>query len=516
MSLAAKTFLLRELQALAVQVTGEEVSLVEGAAGACWSWDWNNRVITVAPEYLEEQSADVCRAVLLHESAHCAVTRLHHLLEPETHRLYQDLLNVLEDLRIESWLCTVFPGCAAWLRAANEMILRRVAALPWGASYQLQFLRALLETAHMGSFPKGPAPCVLEALEQTRKAVREQTACHPASSRGRQAARETLNAQQRMLSVFEREIRPVWERLVGMDESQGRPRITTLDATSGMPGNGPRHRALEQVRSKDAKGKGGGTLARSYLERARALCGLIDPLAEEFLRLLETSARQKPLRNQRHGHRVDMRAAMQAEADPRLGEKVWERRLLHTRFDPLLVLALDCSGSMQGKKFDAAFDATVLFSEVCLRAGLPMALWIFNQEVRQVLAPHGQADSSARRTRIDVLRGQCDGGTEMALALGRIHASPELAQYAHPLVFVVSDGMPRAASEISAWIRRFKACAIPLLGIGIGRETRKMADLFPQSVVVPDVTTMAHTLSKVLRKTVLNALSGSLPRQRAA
>ena len=74
-----RSFLLRELQALACQVTGEEVSLIEGDASASWSWNWIDRVITVDHSYLTENSADVCRAILLHESAHCAITRIQHL-----------------------------------------------------------------------------------------------------------------------------------------------------------------------------------------------------------------------------------------------------------------------------------------------------------------------------------------------------------------------------------------------------------------------------------------------------
>jgi hypothetical protein len=145
-----RSFLLRELQALACQVTGEEVSLIEGDAGACWSWNWRDRVITVDPDYLTEKSADVCRAILLHESAHCAITRIHHLYPIERCQLYQDLLNVLEDLRIESWLASKFPGCAVWIHTANELIFQSLVGSSWSPNYQVQFLRAILEKAHSG------------------------------------------------------------------------------------------------------------------------------------------------------------------------------------------------------------------------------------------------------------------------------------------------------------------------------------------------------------------------------
>ncbi|MFM8983361.1 MAG: vWA domain-containing protein [Spartobacteria bacterium] len=516
-------FLLRELQALAAQVTGEEVCVIEGEAGCCWSWNWQDRVITVAPEYLGEKAADVCRAILLHEGAHCAITRIHHILAAERRHLYQDLLNVLEDFRIESWLAAAFPGCAGWLAAANGLVYRSTHSMPWPASYQIQFLRGLLEWTHMDKFPEeGPADCVKEALKETRKAVLEQTACHPLSARGRGAAIETMKAQQRMLEIFDRAIHPVWERLVGFDECEGRSRVTTLREEEGIAVSCPRNKAISSKRKGANAGGGrmsrGETLPRCYLERAYSLSNLIDPLAEDLIRLLETTARQKPLKGQRQGDRINMRAAMQAEADPRLRDKVWERRLIHTRFDPLIILALDCSHSMEGEKFDSAYEAIVLLSEVCLRSGLPLALWIFNRDARQVVSPYALADSDFHRRQIDRVREACGGSTAMHRALEGIQASPELEQFAHPVVFVVGDGDPDCKSASVSSINRLEAANVPVFGIGVGEEMRQMAALFSESVLVPNVSVLAKTLGRILRKTLLNqiAATGAQPNRRAA
>ena len=497
-----RSFLLRELQALASQVTGEEVSLIEGDVGANWSWNWRDRVITVAPEYLAEKSADVCRAILLHESAHCAITRIHHLYPIERHQLYQDLLNVLEDLRIESWLGSKFPGCAEWLRTANELIFQAMIGLSWPMSYQVQFLRALLEAAHTGQISVGVAQVVREALEETHEAVSAQALCHPGIARGRAVARETLNAQQRMLLIFDDKIRPVWERLVALDECEGRTRITTLGPKDNLHAGGERNKRIE--RAKKAKAGDGGpdpseTLKRGYMDRQKALSRLIERLANEFIELFETNSRQKLLLNQRTGEAINIRTAMQAEANPRLQDKVWSRRLRHKRFDPLVVLALDISSSMRGDNFDAAFDGVVLLSEVCLRSGLPLALWSFNNTASQILQPHGQCDSPSRRRKIDFLRSQCGGGTNMHHALASINASPEISQFAHPVVFVISDGEPNDESSTLAQITKFEAEDIPLIGLGIGRDTREMASLFKNAVVDVNVASVASTLCNTVR-----------------
>jgi hypothetical protein len=259
-------------------------------------------------------------------------------------------------------------------------------------------------------------------------------------------------------------------------------------------------------------------LTRCYLERAYSLSSLIDPLAEDLIRILETTARRKPLKGQRQGDRINMRAAMQAEADPRLRDKVWERRQIHTRFDPLIVLALDCSQSMEGEKFDSAYEAVVLLSEVCLRTGLPMALWIFNHDAHQVVSPYGLGDSDFHRSRIDRVRQACSGSTAMHLALEGIHASPELVEFAHPIVFVIGDGDPDCRSASAASINRLQAGSVPVFGIGIGSEMRQMASLFSESVLVPNVSVLAKTLGRILRKTLLNqiAATGAQPRRRAA
>jgi uncharacterized protein YegL len=516
-----RTPLLRELQSLAAQVTGEEIILLEGEAGCSWSWNWRDRVITVSPDFLTGKSADVCRAILLHESAHCAITRIQHLLEPSTRRLYQDLLNVLEDLRIESWLSKKFPGCAAWLHTANELIFRSIQKHPWPQSLQVQFLRGLLETAHTGEIPAGPHEDVRVALLETRHAVEDQTACHPDIAVGRAAARETLNAQQRMLAIFEEKIRPVWERLVAIDESQGRPRITTRMDEDGHPMNGPIDKRIDRARRSK---KGGGAdsprqrcapQGPAYLARQRRLAPLIDRLAEEFLHLFATTSRDKFQRQRNSGERLDIRLAMQAQADPRLHDKLWIRRQHHARFDPLVVLALDCSGSMEGANFNAAFDGVVLLSEVCLRAGIPMALWTFNNEIHQILRPHGQSDSTARQRRIDHLRTQCGGGTEMDTALERIFSSPELHQFTHPLVFVLGDGCPSDKSSTLARIAKFDAAEIPLIGLGIGPDTAEMSSLFKNAIVGLDINKVATTLCATLRKT-LRQMVPATPHQRAA
>jgi hypothetical protein len=82
----------------------------------------------------------------------------------------------------------------------------------------------------------------------------------------------------------------------------------------------------------------------------------------------------------------------------------------------------------------------------------------------------------------------------------------------------VGDGEPNDEAATLAGINRFRGAGIPILGIGIGEDTREMAALFPESVVEPNVNAMAHTLSGVLRATLLDqiAATGAQPVRHAA
>lgn len=87
----------------------------------------------------------------------------------------------------------------------------------------------------------------------------------------------------------------------------------------------------------------------------------------------------------------------------------------------------------------------------------------------------------------------------MEEALAHIHSSPEIRQFANPIVFVISDGQPHDESSTVAQINKFEAEDIPLIGVGIGSETREMAALFKNAVVDVNVASVASTLCDAVR-----------------
>ncbi len=87
-----------------------------------WAWDPESRTLTVGRRDLDDLSLAECAALIAHEVGHCAISRYlqwHAQLRPAELPgwLWRDLLNVLEDPRVEGWMIREFPGAGAWFTA---------------------------------------------------------------------------------------------------------------------------------------------------------------------------------------------------------------------------------------------------------------------------------------------------------------------------------------------------------------------------------------------------------------
>lgn len=126
-SSSAPSAFLNELEQLARLTAGRPgLRLVVGEPGSGWSLNWRTHTISIDGGRLESETADFTRGLVLHESAHAAITRLSEMVPQSIlndWRLHA-LLNLLEDCRIETWMQIRFPGCAAWVREYNDCLFR--------------------------------------------------------------------------------------------------------------------------------------------------------------------------------------------------------------------------------------------------------------------------------------------------------------------------------------------------------------------------------------------------------
>jgi hypothetical protein len=531
-----------------------------GEPGCPWSFNWRERVIEVPPDDLSRRPGDFCRGLVLHEAAHAAVTRLQVLVPQTEHRRLHALLNVLEDCRIETWMRCRFPGCVPWVRAYNDLLFGEMRAQPWPVSRCAQFLRGILEDWWFGATADGARPEVTDALAAIRPALADITGAQPASTPASpwqalavaapwSAEAEVLAAQRGMWETARTRIVPVWDALAAADQAEGlgplpeeelarllrflRAVLEWVEAREGHPADDPgggrgddgsavavlregirrrrRARTGDELRELPPPGTGIRRRLRAalapesddvYLEAYGRVHGLVDRLAGEFIRIFHEEGRSRWKKRQPLGGRLDLRAAMRCEADPRRYRELWDARIAPRRFDPCVGLLVDRSGSMEGKSIQAAFDALVLLVEVCRRSGIEVAVHSFAREHRCDL-PFGAVPDPASRRRLAALRSGCGGGTDMAGGLAGAGTALAERPHRHRVLITLGDGNPDDPVRTRARVAALRGEGIVCLGLGLGPETRGLKDFFDHALVEVPVEEVAERLGGLLRRAVL-------------
>ena len=522
---------LEELRQLACLVSREsDLRLVEGPAGSGWSYAHGDRRISMDAHRLRAQSWNFNKGLVLHECAHAAITRLHPLLRDSYLReppIFA-LINALEDCRIETWLQARFPGSRPLITEYNDILLRvpyssesRVVRdhhrLPYFISAVLnrwwfreagvaanEQIRALVDRvwphleAICQAYPRG---------ETSLEAIQQAFSNHPMSSvydemplpAGRETWElETRLCQLRMWDQFTTAFLPVLHEFeppgqvivcgrrlmqwlerwlnqghLGPDESAfgGAGSRAWILGRRGIRGPG---RSSHSTPSQESVSDRWPSDPEAYRACERAQASVIEPLGDEVLRLLHPRIDRVWIGPRRSGTRLDLRAALSAEADPERLDQVWERRQPPARNDASITLLLDVSGSMKGEGIDAAQWATVLLAEVCHRVGIPLAIFTFSEGCRLLLDVDEPLDEEIQG-RIGGLPQAASGGTLLAAALSKVHQQVLHLGTTDPFVVVLSDGIPSDDDDPKARVDEMERDGINVLGLGLGPGSEKLA-----------------------------------------
>lgn len=514
--------LLPELQSLAALASSDpEVRLESGEPGCQWSFNWSTRTITGKPEDLALRPSDYCRGLILHESAHAALTRLGDIVPPA---LYQadlhPLLNVVEDCRIENWLQQRFPGCRPWIRLYNDWLFAdpseearaRLAADPAGG-----FLAGLLDrwwnqTPVLTLHPEAAA-ALAEVVPHFDAAVaafpdpalpdpvrmRAAYRSHPVSLCFRARDRESdptpeecliRMLQHRMWGICWRHIVPVFRRLLEHPDSEPTRRsIAVLEAgaamarllgnagpplAAGSPPNGTgRPRAgTRQVTRREGP-------ATDYHRSIARHGPLIESSAAALLRVLTVDSRPQRTRFHPSGSLPDLRVAMQAEADARLYVRLWQRTTLPRHPDPAFVLLIDRSGSMRGEKAAATFDALVVMREVCLRLGIPLTIIAFGLDAAILQSCHQPMAPGVPAALAGLL--QPTGGTDIRPALNLACRSLAASPNRHLHLWILSDGETSEPAQPRRHLQTLRAGGVMVHGLGLGPDSDGLTQLVPKA-----------------------------------
>ena len=504
------------------------LTLRTGGPDCSWSFHWDTDTVTVNPTHLRTLAPDLCRGLTLHEATHAAVTVLHRILADAHLMRIHPLLNVIEDIRIEIWMRSRFPGATAWIRAYNDVFCGALREQPLPKSRQVQFLCGILELWWFGSVRPDTLPVVLAALEACRAPIAEATGCQPPLD---DDADGIMASQRAMWDVVRTWILPTWERLVALDRHEGigrlasgelrefvdrmgcghrpimrgsarlRPqgsRCRTRGSCRRVPAEAAR-RAMQRLhdgRSTDAATDGsvGGERrdgpsppmpqdgTDAYLAAWRQVGRVADRLGDELLRVLVPQQRLRWTSGHPWGPRLDLRRAVQFEADPQQYRSMWCRPILPQRRDPAVLLLVDRSSSMKADgRIDRAFEGMVLLTEVCRRIGVPAAVWSFADDVREELGWEAVVDGPARR-RLGLIRQSCDGRTNMAAAVATVGRAFASRRGDPKLLFLIGDGEPNEHEPTLEAVERLEAEGVATVGLGLGTGTAGLARYFQNSV----------------------------------
>ena len=489
------------LELLARMLTGRpELRLV--ATGSAWCFNWREGVIHAPPDELLELPEDLCRGLVAHEGAHAAITRIHQVVPRETHRRYASLLNAVEDCRIETWLATVMPGAAAWVRAFNDAVsaqLEGTAAPPIRAG---QFILGLLERWWMGAERPMYEPEVHAALAAVDAPLRKAFSCIPDDARP--SAASTLEHQRRMWRAMQEGVLEAFDALRDQDRAEGLPVDELLAALTSdrLPGLGHAGRERASVRHVAGKGSRGerarfGATTTAYEEAWSRVHSLADQASDALLRVLQPRRRLGWQRDQRSGVRVNLRRAMESVHDARAMDRLWLRPQVPNRHEPECALVIDVSSSMQGERIEAAFDALVLLLEATRRAGIPSSVWSFSWKCACELDARASLDDGTR-LELGGLRDAAGHSTNLGAALAAVHEELAASPATDLFVFVLSDGDPSDPAATTEALARLREDGVHVIALGLGPETRKLAHFFDHALIDVAPADVAERLGDLL------------------
>lgn len=298
--------------------------------------------------------------------------------------------------------------------------------------------------------------------------------------------------QHRVWAITWQYIVPVFLRLLDHPDSeptrQAIARHALENAQAVASPAGPDNESSGDTQHFQRRGAGRGNPGDANLtpghgtpgDYARALAkhtALIEACAATLLRLLTSDARPKRSRFHRSGHALDLRVAMQFEADPRQHERLWQRVSLPRRPDPAFVLLVDGSASMAGQRAEFTFAALVVLREVCLRLGIPLTIIAFANDAR-LLQAAGASDSPSVQARLAGLLDPC-GGTDINPALDLAAQHLNQCDNRHCHLWILSDGDTQDPEGASMKIRAIRRDDTHVYGLGLGPDSSEIARLIP-------------------------------------
>ncbi len=493
-----------------------------GPPGSNWSYSHSRGTVHIDGGRIDAESRDFNRGLVMHECAHAAITRLHDMVPPAVlrSRPFFALLNAVEDCRIETWMQRRFPGCQSWVKEYNDILFGPMLHQKEDCPPIAQFLNGILSRWWFGKSIDGTLPEVATALEAVWPAMEEVIEAIPPEPHDcAEAAQDYPGSlvsrcysggdSQMPPDAYECAIRLAQFRMWSIVHARILPEFTPFIPTPGRSCDASneylarlfqilqRHHLLGSSlagrqqpshtptihfmgRAQSCAPLGGKGLER-YMAARQSHQEIIEKLADEFLRRFHKNGRSHLRAGYTSGVKLDLRVAMQFEADPRVHDRLWIRRSLPHRVHPHFALVIDRSGSMEGERIQRTFEGVVILCEVCRRVGIPLQIHAFACR-GEMLLNRDEALSDAVCARLGCLPESATGGTNLAEGLLQARQSLK-GMEPEGYVVVLSDGEPADESAVRAEVVALERLGCRVLGLGLGPGTAGLAGLIPSSRV---------------------------------
>ncbi|HXE71534.1 MAG TPA: vWA domain-containing protein, partial [Candidatus Nitrosotenuis sp.] len=231
-----------------------------------------------------------------------------------------------------------------------------------------------------------------------------------------------------------------------------------------------------------------------------------DELAGELKNFLHENTRPKFKRELfESGRKLDMRAAMQAEARYEISGQfdpdLWMRRNNPTRRGYEFVFVVDESGSMRGSdKWKHAIQALILGGEALDALEIEFGVIGFSDQPLVHKELKDKYTQESRTAMLNALESSPGGGTndsdavELAIDMIKRKGDPDKQK----IIIVITDGEGKE-EELKRQIALAKEARIHVIGVGVGPGMEHVQEVYPEGLVVDRISKLPMELAELIR-----------------
>jgi len=205
---------------------------------------------------------------------------------------------------------------------------------------------------------------------------------------------------------------------------------------------------------------------------------IINPLYIRLKRVFLPERHPKWQKGYPTGSRVDLEKAMQAEADPRYLEKIWERKTIPHKFDYRFSILVDLSKSMEGEKIEETFKGVVVLAEVLEQLGIQYEILGFSNSSK-IFKEWKEKLNKEVRNKLAEMKSWGAEGTETAEATQIAYQELLKNLGKDNFLITLTDGKPNNPERLKEELEKIvKEKKVKLVGIGLGPDTEFVKDFY--------------------------------------